>query len=80
MPVTCMNCFSLKATIPLISRKGKSNIFKKELNYLRATAKCSKGHLVDINGEDKIFKNVLKICNPRISFKIAENCPDFDSE
>jgi hypothetical protein len=74
---SCLDCFNLIAKIPLKAKKKNESILTKQINYLRATAKCKQGHLLKTNGEERTFKNVLKNCNPRLSFKEAEKCPDY---
>jgi hypothetical protein len=76
----CLDCFNLIASIPLKADKRNKSLLAKQLNYLKATAMCSKGHLLKTNGEERIFKNVLKNCNPRLSFKEAERCLDYNGD
>ncbi len=82
MNQTCLECFNLRAKIPLV---GEGNILPKRMFFAKATVWCREGHLTVSNPKgseerDRVFKNVLALPTERLAFAAAGNCPDFDGE
>ena len=77
--MTCRDCFNLIAKIPTV--RGET-VFHDRLKYVKATAYCKQGELLDSKGDTRIFKNVLAgiAQKPVVTFKQAERCPEFDGE
>jgi len=77
---TCLDCFHLKARIPLIHTSNA--IVNARLDWPKATARCDLGFHENNDGSIKIFKNILKhnISQYRQAFREAERCAFYDTE
>jgi len=79
MGKSCVDCYHLKARIPLKHRNGTYSIFS-EMDFNEARVTCSQGYITLMDGSDRLFKNVLRKKIPlRLkAFRHAERCPDYD--
>lgn len=72
---TCLDCYNLKAKIPLIHINGDRKI---DWNHTLVT--CAKGYFQKNNGSERVYKNILgtKDKRDRGAFSLAERCMDYN--
>lgn len=79
MEKTCLDCFNLRAKIPL---KGDGHLLQKRLFFAEATVWCREDHLTaGIDDRTRIYKNIFKnIKQHRQTFETARQCSDYRGE
>jgi len=88
--MTCLECINLRAKIPILPVVAESKpghresrkLYDLSLNYDKAKVYCRAGCLLMLTGENKIYKNVLKIKdykNKRFS-AVAEKCQYYEGD